>query len=922
MKARIKFALLGAAAFLLFAGAGWALGSATGASGGVRIVRAAPEDRAAPKPDAAKALPAIDVATFDVLAAARPSLDPPPATEPGAPTSTPPAAPAATTPPVMRPSLDAPTRAAVLAAPEAPDLPDDQVELRTGSDTDGDDLAETEATPPGVESDPAARPTTTDAPVGTATPDTEADAEVEPTADPSAEAPEGGSPPGMFDLCAGDHPLEGCPPGVGATVRLAYSSFGISQVKPFADSHCVGVEAGRDRYVLTIISNLPGTFTVTQTSPFHEDSVVRTAETSGAETARWEANPEGTEVQTCLELPAAEGDQNLTIRIRGTSTVDPAAPEATFMTMVSPATTSRPAVLLQRVSDRSARLFVGSRADETVKAVLVKRPDGQPTSACDSVTGGDLATRPDVRVLAEAGSAQGATFPPFAGSDYPSARMYMLRKLDPVQWDVCLTWLRNVQPSPIVRQRSSYALQMPATPSLRIDAIGMPLSDARDRLLVQPESLRGVGVEVFDANGDSRCYQWVERPLTGDALVCETDTTHAPLNNLTVRLTPRFNDPGGRNDAEPTSQWLDAQQTACGGDGTCGGIAYMPINGPVDRGGEWIAARLKIRITYTDPEIPVGGAWTLDPSGSFGGLEDPGAAEPVVPRLDLSRTSISIHETDPFKVVVHWASDRNAKARVFAKTVNPLEKSCRSERAPGEVKMSGLGNLSNNGDFVFEVCPGVDYQFAIRLEADEQVSWFLGGSFPEATDGVMMSWPGGRFRTEPLDLEIQYGAKLRLGDFTGYTLLPPSDHPIRNMHVDWWSEVGEHEFSQSRLSGLFERNSPTCGDLPNFDLAPSTITPTPLRVTAGSTFRIRVEASYTHFERCQLTGAGVNSTGGSGFVNYFDVPVYDLTHTEALEMTDHGYPPSVDGEAVASCGRCVPWLTTTVLNLQVVRPTT
>lgn len=708
----------------------------------------------------------------------------------------------------------------------------------------------------------------------------------------------------IIDLCAGPEPVEGCPDGVGGTVSLAViGPFDILGVVATADDRC-GIERHRDRFVATIRSSAPGRFHLrTGPAPARADtpwSEVVEVETAPDEVARWEED-ETIVVQTCLALPLDRNDFTLAVQVLGNPLTGDGA-GAGWTGEITPLHPLRPSVLFRAIPNRAGSndtlAVVSSRADEAVEVVQIVREPGETTSACHRMEELRAAEHPGFETVPEW---RQTTFPLPGTSEFPKVRAFELRGVPTQGADVCVTWYRDLHPEREVVERRAVQLHPPLRPSVTFRL--SEVTTARGA----PGPLSTVAFWLTDGSGRELCRGYVH---DGDSTeVCRLDTTYA-ADTVAVH-TQGYHDGGiGRRE----SRALELQQQLCR-DGSCGGWTRLSTAGPDGAPGG--SVRLDVR--YANPpggpvrsELAGVSSWTSLELGTFGGDSERGTGSEDAPRLDLVQTRIHYDQaSDPFAIAVRWTADRPVTATVAGSA--PSGSQCRGAREPGEVRRvrdSG-SEPATSGEVVFEACPGVDHRFSIRLtQPGGGSSTFTSGGGPDldAGDGTVHHWRDGGYTTPRLPVDVTYGARLRMGDWTGWVYEQPSERGQPSLsHVDWWTEVNGVRFSQSRRSGIIVHNSPTCTGLTDFDLAPGTITPTPVRMNAGATVGVRVDASYTFYSACRLIQTPASdpmATGGIVLIE--NVPLYDLLHDGPVTVMKRGTPSN--RPSTSHCNRCVPHL--------------
>lgn len=723
------------------------------------------------------------------------------------------------------------------------------------------------------------------------------------TEEDGAELPPGDQDDRILDLCAGPEPLEGCPEGVGGTVSLAIvGPFDIVGVVGAADDRC-GIEPYRDRYVATIRSSAPGRFHLrTAPAPVFDDSqwseVVEVA-TSAEEVARWEED-EGIVVQTCVSFPLDWDDHTFRVEILGNPLAGDGPGDA-WTGEITPLHPTRPSVQFRTISGRAGSndtvAVVSSRADEQVEIVRILREPGETTSACNRME--ELRAAGYIPMWTETEWVHPFPAPP-GTPEFPTVRLFELRRIATEGVDLCITWFRDLRPEREVVERRAFVVRPPSLPSVTFRL--SELTTARGA----QAPLDSVGFWLSDRSGREICRGFA---TDGGAEVCRLDTT---WDAYTVVVHTQGYHRGSSGARE--SRALELQQALCAGE-SCGGWTRLALAGPDGAPGG--SVRLDVR--YANPPVASSSAtrntWTYGDLGTFGGDSERSTGRADLPRLDLTGTTIHYDPAvDPFAITVRWTADRPVTA--LLKATDPSGQSCRSDRSPGEVPLvrAEPTGAATSGEATFEACPGVTHHFAIRLSApgggtatfasgDLDFSEYMG-----LADETVDYWPGGHHTTPHLPVDLTYGARLRMGDWTGWVYVPPSDSWQPQLaHVDWWSTVADVQFSQSRRSGFIVHNSPTCTALTGFDVGPETVTPTPVRVSAGSGVLIRVDAAYTFYSACRLIQTPASDPIGTGGLVLSEwVPIYDLLHGAPVTVMKRGTPSN--RPATTTCSRCVPYL--------------
>lgn len=864
--------LAGLAGFGAFLGIGWAVGASTASShsdsaaAGVRLER----------------VPQIELGSDHVGTPAQLTYEAPPG-------ATPPAAP--TTPPAA-----APTRPGATAQQVAVLLP---ARKPAAARAEGSASRAEGAAEAGPDTD------------GTPSQDSR------PTATVAAR-----SAPTVIDLCAGDDPAPGCPEGVGGTVVMADTAFVLEGAEAVVGPGCSSRELDETHFAVSITSTLPGDFVVTPRSEQSGRTTRVSVTTSGAEVRRWEAAGRSGDVVTCVVVAASPGDVSFAVHISGVPADSHGAPAAELDVVVRPSLADHPPVIMRPIDDTSAMLLVGAKANERVDAVIVRRPDGFTSSSCAGLDSDRTAigfTPEHLRDLAGSGFAVGT---PFAGTPYPRASVFELRFEQADVYDVCLTWSRDLAPRTQITRHEAFVVQPPARPSVRMEVTEVEVHQPRSGSSVAPSDLRSIELGVDDAAGTSLCRTVVEVPASGSTRWCDLGSSGAaPEVRLSVRGA--YRDGGGRYGTRYEGA-LSLQQGLCAGSDQCGGGAWLPVYVP---GSSSVTmGRVHLQVTYTNPPSRASVAeWVWQSHGTFGRAAESGR-DPR-PQLDVSGTRFVYDRADPFHLTVQWTADRPSSARVDLVSRIYGEAPCRSDRDMGEVPRTlDVQVAPNQGAATFEVCPGSHYSARIRLESadDHQVEWLLGPGTTVPTDehaGFESSaWDGGSYLTPTISIEVNFSTKVRLADWDGIDAVTPDDTNQPDLaHVDWWVDVADHSYSQSRRSGFIVENSPTCGPLASFDLAPGALEGGPLRLEVGARIPIRADGSYAVYESCRAaTSEAIGEPRLRGHVQIVgsdadSIGVADLIREHQVAVVRRGFVPS----GTSACSRCVPWMSVQLQGRQV-----
>ncbi len=729
----------------------------------------------------------------------------------------------------------------------------------------------------------------------------------------STSSPSTTTPPGVVDGCATEPRPTGCPIGIGGTVLPAGGDhpFLILSVEPIAGPGCPTTGIDRNHFPVTITSSDPGNFSINQTSDQTGQRQRARAATSSSETHRWSAADEVGEVSTCVLLAGTSQDRSFTLQIHGTPADDLRAMGVDFTTQITPALPGQAPVIFRPINDLRGELLVGSKPDELVDAVLVRRPTTSTESSCSSLDAEAIPTDFHPVHLADQRDVDGNVL----SSIYSRTHVFGIHIDRSDLYDVCLTWKRDLQPHAQITEREAFTLQPPARPSVHLSIDDFAAHQPRAGSLVDLSQLLWADVDVTDLDGNALCNTSVSRDRPSRPLCDIPSTGITPAVRIAVvgRYTgsgPTHQQFGGRYEGV-----LNFAEVGCGATSPCNGTSSLPIFIPNSTTVSMGDVVLHVTSTNSPARASLPN-WNFQRAGTFG--SDAGSNIPdASPQLDNAATRFIIDPADPFHVTLHWKADRPATARVALSSAMFHEQmSCR--RGAAFRTMPATGHLSlgpAEGAITFQVCPGSSYSTSIRLEstADHKVTWLLGPQMvvpdDEPAGYLSAPWSRGSLRTPTIALNVNFSTKFRKADWTGESVAPPVESIEPELaHVDWWIMIEDQLFSQSRRSGFIVENSPTCMRYPDFDLAPGELNPHPIRIAVGPVVRVAVEADYSEYAQCHsVTHAASGNPTKHGYVQGISyIGVYDLLHDGHESMT------ADSGGSGPQCYRCAGVITTDV----------